>query len=228
MNIPATGDYIDIHTHGAVTAAGIFSVEVLMAHELRIPEINEGISYTAGIHPWFLDADVHDRQLTYVSELAAGGQIVAVGEAGFDKLKGPDADLQKRAFYEQAAISEKYNLPVVIHCVKAWDELLSAHHELNPSMPWMVHGFRGNPQLATQLLKRGFYLSFWFSFITTPQALPLLKSIPADRMFLETDGSGEDIAAIYRTVSSGLGIEEEKLKEGMRDNYLRFFGIGKV
>jgi len=55
MNLPGTGDYIDIHTHGAKPVHGLFSVEVLMAHEERIPEKTPGIAFTYGIHHWYLD-----------------------------------------------------------------------------------------------------------------------------------------------------------------------------
>ena len=80
MNIPSHGDYIDIHTHGAVDASGKFSVEVLMAHEFRNPEPKPGIAFTAGIHPWFLTEADFEQQLQYVAAMASEGKIVAVGD----------------------------------------------------------------------------------------------------------------------------------------------------
>ena len=96
--------------------------------------------------------------------LSGHPESIAIGEAGFDKLRGPSPELQRKVFEEQVAISEELKKPVVIHCVRAWDELLAVHKKLKPKMPWLIHGFRGNTELAAQLLSKGMYLSFWFDF----------------------------------------------------------------
>ncbi|MDQ1296164.1 MAG: TatD DNase family protein, partial [Bacteroidota bacterium] len=168
MKLPEEGDYIDIHTHGAVSTPGIFSVETLMAHEEFMPGNLPGITYSFGIHPWFLEGNNHDHLLSRVVEMADNEMIVAIGEAGFDKIKGPSPELQRKTFEEQVIIAEKHGKPVVIHCVRAWEELLREHKKLRPEMPWLVHGFRGKPELAMQLISRGMYLSFWFDFILRP------------------------------------------------------------
>jgi len=170
MNLPGKGDYIDIHTHGAESVAGIFSIETLSAHEGRLPEDLPGMLFTYGIHPWHLDEKNHNQQLTNVIRIAANPLVVAIGEAGFDKIKGPSADLQKKTFEEQVYIAEEHKKPVVIHCVKAWDELIKVYKTLKPKMPWLVHGFRGKKDLAIQLISKGIYLSFWFDFITRPES----------------------------------------------------------
>lgn len=223
--LPGADDYIDIHTHGSVAAHGILSVETLMAHEGRFPEINPGITYTYGIHPWFLDEKNHDRQLSLVTEMIENPLIVAVGEAGFDKIKGPSADLQRKTFEEQVIIAEKHKKPVIIHCVRAWEDLEQEHKKLRPEMPWLVHGFRGKQELAMQLISKGMYLSFWFDFILRPESSKLIKNLPPDRIFLETDGSGVDIRDIYNKVSADLGIEVIELKMQILSNYNEFFNI---
>lgn len=223
--LPEADDYIDIHTHGSVAAPGILSVETLMAHEERFPENIPGITYTYGIHPWFLDEKNHDRQLSLVAEMIENPLVVAVGEAGFDKIKGPSADLQRRTFEEQVIIAEKHRKPVVIHCVREWENLQQEHKKLRPEMPWLVHGFRGKPELAMQLISKGMYLSFWFDFILRPESSKLIRSLPPDRIFLETDGSGVDIRDIYNKVSADLGIEVIELKMQILSNYNEFFNI---
>lgn len=223
MKIPGKDDYIDIHTHGAVAAPGIFSVETLMAHEKRVPENFQGICFTVGIHPWHLNETNHKNQIDNVLMIITDPLVIAVGEAGFDRLKGPSADLQRIVFEEQVKIAEKYRKPVVIHCVKAWDELFQAHKKLKPEMPWLVHGFRGKPDLALQLISKGIYLSFWFDFVIRPEAVPLLKAVPANRIFLETDGAEIDIRDIYNKVSADLGIEVIELKRQIFSNFNDFF-----
>lgn len=225
MNLPGTDDYIDIHTHGATPVHGLFSVEVLMAHEERIPEKTPGLAFTYGIHPWYLDESNHNRLLASVIKTAADVLVIAVGEAGFDKIKGPSMDLQRKTFEEQVIIAEELKKPVVIHCVRAWDELLRAHKRLHPKLPWLVHGFRGNKDLAMQLISKGMYISFWFEFILKPESSELVRSLPKDRIFLETDGAEVDIRDIYNKVSGDLGLELNGLKKLILDNFKRFFNI---
>lgn len=224
MNLPERDDYIDIHTHNAVPAKDVFSVDVLMAHEQRVPEKTPGILYTYGIHPWHLDEFNHDEQIATVKKLTADPLVIAVGEAGFDKIRGPAAELQRTTFEEQVLIAEELGKPVIAHCVRAWDELLREHKKLNPRMPWLVHGFRGKYDLAMQLISKGMYISFWFDFIIKPESAQLVRSLPKERIFLETDGADVEIKDIYNKVSLDLGISISELKLGIRNNFINFFG----
>jgi len=225
MNLPGKGDYIDIHTHGAEPVTGIFSIETLSAHEERHPEDLPGMLFTYGIHPWHLDEKNHNQQLTNVIRIAGNPLVVAIGEAGFDKIKGPSADLQKKTFEEQVYIAEEHKKPVVIHCVKAWDELIKVYKTLKPKMPWLVHGFRGKKDLALQLISKGIYLSFWFDFIIRPESSQLLRALPKEKIFLETDGAGVDIKEIYNKVALDLEMSIDELKIQVLDNFNRFYGI---
>lgn len=225
MNLPGTDDYIDIHTHGAKPVPGLFSVEVLMAHEARIPEKTPGLAFTYGIHPWYLDESNHNRLLASVIKTAADPLVIAVGETGFDKIKGPSMDLQRKTFEEQIIIAEELKKPVVIHCVRAWDELLRAHKRFHPKLPWLVHGFRGNKDLAMQLISKGMYISFWFEYILKPESSELVGSLPKERIFLETDGAEVDIRDIYNKVSNDLGLELNGLKKLILNNYKVFFNL---
>lgn len=222
-DLPDPGDYIDIHSHDAAPSAGIFTVENLMAHEGKTPAEKKGIAYTIGIHPWYLSELNHDDLIKTVLLTAGNENVIAVGEAGFDKLRGPSIDLQRKAFEEQVKISEELKKPLIIHCVRMWDELLMTHKKLRPSMPWLVHGFRGKKELAFQLISRGMYLSFWFEFILRPESSGLLRELPHGRIFLETDGADVSIKDIYAKVSEDLGISLNKLKDIMAENFNNFF-----
>jgi TatD DNase family protein len=223
MSIPKPGDYIDIHTHGAEPVPGIFSVENLMPHEIRAPSGIEGIAFTFGIHPWYVNEVNHISLIKTVKVIAGNPFLSAIGEAGFDKLRGPSSDLQKIVFEEQASIAEINKKPLIIHCVRAWNELIASHKSLKPMMPWLIHGFRGSLQLAEQLLSRGMYLSFWYDFIIRQESTNLLRRVPRDRIFLETDGAEADIKAIYNKVSDDLNITSDELKSIIYSNYIKFF-----
>jgi TatD DNase family protein len=151
--------------------------------------------------------------------------VIAVGEAGLDKLRGPSRELQIRIFEEQIDIASEAGKPLIIHCVRAWDDLLAVHRKMKPKTPWMIHGFRGSIELGSQLILRGMYISFWFEFVLRPESAQLLKSIPSDRIFLETDGADVDIREIYRKVALDLEMDVEKLKGIVLENYYRFFNL---
>jgi TatD DNase family protein len=225
MNLPKPTDYIDIHNHGARFIDGQFSIENLMAHEERLPDNEPGIAYSIGIHPWFLNEENHEHLIDVVRKNKNHPNLIALGEAGFDRIKGPSITLEKTTFEEQIQIANEKSKPVFIHCVRAWDELLSEHKRLRPTMPWLIHGFRGKKELALQLISKGMYLSFWFDFILKPESTPLLKSLPKEKIFLETDGSGVDIKTLYEKTASDLDLSVDELKSIILTNFKEFFKL---
>jgi TatD DNase family protein len=223
MNLPGKGDYIDIHNHGAVSCRDHFQVENLMTHQNRIPDNEKGLVYSIGIHPWFLTADNFTDQIKVVELYASHLNVIALGESGFDRIKGPSFELQQKAFREHAMLAEKVSKPLFIHCVRAWDDLLSEKKILKPSVQWIIHGFRGSRELAQQLISKGLVLSFWCNYVLRPDSTPLLKSLPKDKIFLETDGSGIDIEKIYLKVASDINVSVEELKGIIYNNYITLF-----
>jgi TatD DNase family protein len=203
----------------------LFIVENLLAHETNDIPSSKGMAFTVGLHPWFFGASDYEKPFLKIKKFADQNRIIAIGEAGFDKIRGASPDLQKKVFEEQAIIAEEHKMPLIIHCVKGWDDLLAAHKKLKPSVPWLIHGFHGKIETARQLLDRGMHLSIWYSFALIPESAELIRFIPKDRLFLETDGSDVDIRDIYNKVSSDLEISADELKSIILANYRRVFGI---
>ena len=85
-------------------------------------------------------------------------------------------------FSAQVAESERRQLPMTLHVVRAFDLILQARKTLRPQQVWTIHGFRGKPALAQQLLKAGFDLSFGQHYNERAFALT-----PPDHRHLETD-----------------------------------------
>ena len=223
MKHPHPGDFIDIHTHRVVPVPGVYAVENLMAHENIDPAVISAEAFTAGIHPWYLNEDNRVKLLEYVRNASSGKCLIALGEAGFDKLRGPDMELQRAVFEDQVDIASEISKPLFIHCVKAWEELLSVHKKMRPSTPWMVHGFRGKKELASQLLARGMYISLWYEFVLRPESAELIRFLPGDRLFLETDGADASIIDIYSKVAGDLQISVNSLKSIIYSNYYKLF-----
>ncbi len=223
MSYPRPDDYIDIHTHDSRPVPGVFAVENLMAHENRDPGKISAPVFTAGIHPWYLEENNSETMLAYIRGIASNPKLIAFGEAGFDRLRGPSHEIQLAVFAEQVRISVEFGKPLVIHCVKAWNELQESHRDLKPETPWLVHGFRGKKDLALQLVRRDMYISFWFDFVVRQESSELIRSLPPERIFLETDGAATDIRDIYNKVSADLGLSVDKLKEQISANYRGLF-----
>lgn len=146
--------------------------------------------------------------------------VVALGEAGLDKQIDTPIALQVALFTEQVKLSETFGKPLIIHCVKAWEELLAVKKETNPQMPWVIHGFRGNATLAEQLIRKGFRLSFGAKF--NPEALRIAWP---DYLFAETDEATTSIEEVYASIAQSLDVPIDLLALTLRKNVKEIFAI---
>lgn len=88
-------------------------------------------------------------------------------------------ELQLYFFEQQLILATKLQKPLILHVVKSWEEVLKSIKKCKVSSPLIVHGFRGKPQLAQQLIDKGFYLSFGESF--HPDSM--LLTFESERLF---------------------------------------------
>lgn len=142
----------DIHTHRLTDPE----------HQILSVEPGEEIPANAryisvGRHPWHADRETSDEEW---ARILADPRVVAIGETGLDKLRGPDLETQERELRKHVALSESEGLPLILHCVKAFDRLIALKRELKPHQPWVIHGFRGGEEQARQLMEHGMLLSF--------------------------------------------------------------------
>lgn len=153
--------YYDIHTHQpSVHPEDIAIVNTIIREECDLSMPAQWCS--AGIHPWYI-YNV-DKQISCLESVASSSAIVAIGEAGLDKLVKTPLDIQKNVFLRQAELAEKLNKPLIIHCVKAWGELIAVRKIVKPHIPWIIHGFRGNGETRTAIDFTRFLSVFWRTF----------------------------------------------------------------
>ena len=169
----------DIHTHRPDAPVNAFiniPMEVLAGDMPFTPSPEN--SYSAGIHPMFEgNWEKAFRQLKHIS---LEPHVKAIGECGLDRRSKTPISSQITYFQQQINLAVQQNKPLIIHCVHSWDVLMAI---CQPStVPFIVHGFRGKPQLAQQLLRAGFALSFGSYF--NPKSL---KICPSDKYYIETD-----------------------------------------
>lgn len=206
--------YYDIHTHQMPfhkEDIAIINRIVSPMGDMRPDPFPDTVIRSYGIHPWYI-YNVKE-QIDRLRALASGPGVVAIGEAGLDTLAESPMDSQKEVFLVQAQLAEETHKPLIIHCVKAWADLIACKKTVKPKMPWVIHGFRGNGALASQLVRLGFYLSFGGRF--HPSAL---RAAWPDSLFLETDDKSIDIREVYQQVAEALDIPEEKLRTQIATN----------
>lgn len=196
----------DIHTHRLPQLPG--EAIVSCYPERFAPQ--EGGWYSVGIHPWHIASSL--------GEEARHPQVLAIGEAGLDKLADASMPVQMAVFESQARLAMELDKPLIIHLVKASDELLKVKRALRPSNPWIIHGFRGKAALAKEYLRHDFYLSFGEKY----QA-DALRAIPSDRLFIETDESPVPVGELYGRAAVLRGVLLEELRETIEGNIRRVF-----
>ena len=205
----------DIHTHSVV----LCPEQVINSFSVGMDMINANAAHiSVGIHPWSLTLNNVDALLDVLYKTLKDKRVVALGEAGLDKLKGGSIEAQIAVFRKEVAISEEFKLPMIIHCVKAFNELIELKKELRPCQPWIIHGFRGKKNMAVELLRHGCYLSFGSRFQEET-----VRVVPVERLFIETDESEECIEAIYRRIAEVRGVSPEELVEVVNKNVHAIF-----
>lgn len=165
--------------------------------------LRKGYTYSVGIHPWnvyrFTASDIRALR-----SLAAEPRVIAIGECGLDpnipekavaieanSLPAPTARLPRHEILTaqtallklHCRLSETFSKPLILHIVKSFPEIIALKKLWKPTQPWIVHGFRGKPQLARELISHGFYLSFGRRYNPASFALT-----PPSRLLRETDG----------------------------------------
>ena len=173
--------------------------------------VERRLFFSVGIHPCYI-YNV-EEQMAELERLAADPRVVAIGECGLDKLAATPLNVQQLLLKRLALFAEKSGIFLLIHCVKAWAELIAVRKEVKPSIPWVIHGFRGNGELAKQLLKQGFYLSFGEYF--HPEAV---RAAWPDRLFVETDDREIDIRLFYTRLAGVLSLPPEEVAAQIEKN----------
>ncbi|HOT17195.1 MAG TPA: TatD family hydrolase [Bacteroidales bacterium] len=207
--------YIDFHTHSQGGGSDAIAVRNLMAGDEVPADFPANTLFSAGIHPWQLTGDNTEELQTELLLTAAHPHVVMIGEAGFDRLRGAQGEVQYRVFLFQAHIAAEMGKPMVIHCVKGWDELRRARREVKPGRPWVIHGFRGSGSLAASLAGEG----FWFSLGAKGLTTEVLQSVHHEKLLLETDESGQSIAEVYRLFEAATGYDGQKAESLIRNNF---------
>ena len=113
-----------------------------------------------GWHPSdLIESGWNEGSLDNVRQLAKHPKVVAIGEIGLDYYWDKTyIDLQKQVLRQQMELALELDLPVIIHDREAHGDILEIAKEYD--IPGVFHCYSGSPEMAKELLKRGWYLGF--------------------------------------------------------------------
>ncbi len=149
----------------------------------------EQVHLMTGLHPTHVKED-YEKELSHVQQELESGEYIAVGEIGMDLYWDKSfVQQQADAFLRQAAWAKEKDLPIIIHCRDAFDEIF----ELLEGMPQqefkgIFHCFTGNETQALRLIDWGFYLGIG-GVVTFKNGKidQFLSRLPIESIVLETD-----------------------------------------
>ena len=187
---------VDIHTHNEQTRAQTID--------------------TVGIHPWHAtDGDISAIEFAAVA-------ADAIGEIGLDFACDTPHEVQIAIFRAQLAIAERLEKPVVLHCVKAFEEVMRILR--NYSLKAVIfHGFIGSVEQAQRAVAEGHYLSFGERTFRSPKTIEALRSTPLSHLFVESDESTTPIEEIYARIAELRGLPVAELTAATEENFALIF-----
>lgn len=216
---------IDFHTHQPQSETFI-QIQNIFAQDLPFTTVKS--FYSSGIHPWHIGSIDPEKCLQLIELAMRQKNMLAIGECGLDRSIPANFAVQEFYFSKQIEIANKHSKPLIIHCVRAFPELIRLKKETKSSIPWIIHGFQGNQQPILQLTRHDFYFSVGESFLSNQLRKENLNLIPSDRLFLETDDSQTSIAEIYAMAAQILKTDYNQLCEIIHENFKRLFGLAKL
>jgi TatD DNase family protein len=196
----------------------------------------------SAIHPH--DAEKNNTVFSQKIERALHDKkLIALGEIGLDYYyKYSSKEAQKKQFIHDLKISSDFDLPVIIHCREAYQDLFPLIDQYYSKTQVVLHCFTGNKEEAKEAIKRNWKISF-SGIITFDKSLALqeiAKEIPLDNLLIETDapylaptpyrGKRNEPSYLIETAKKLSEIKSEsfeKICQITTDNALKFFRLSK-
>ncbi len=219
--------YFNLHSHFPARRDDEIAVLNLFPDMPDIGMIvkKSGLYFSVGLHPWHLTLEGIEGAMAVVERLAAERSVKAAGECGLDRLAEADLAFQREVLIRHFEIAESAGKPLIIHCVRAYPELIKLKKELRPVLPWICHGFNASRQAAEQLVRHGIHVSFGPALLKSRKLQELVADFPADHLFLETDDKDTEIGLLYQKACECRNVEMPSLKTAISENAERVFGI---
>lgn len=218
--------FIDIHTHHTRPGKDRVSVINLFPND-AIHEFEGKNFYSMGLHPWKIKTmEENNSSLIIMEDALEFDHVIFVGECGLDKITSSDYEEQKRVFIAQAMMAEEYQKPLIIHSVRSYNEISELYKANSFTMPWIFHGYTGSPEMTLQLASKNFLFSFGkILFSERARAVESFKSLPLQKIFLETDEFNISVEEIYKKAAELKNLSIDEIKEAVWNNFNRLENV---
>ncbi|MES2728157.1 MAG: TatD family hydrolase [Bacteroidota bacterium] len=212
--------YINLHTHRKPRVDGEIALRNGFLKSVDFGKVNYPVSL--GLHPWHVHKTNLDWALAQIEQHHT--KIIAIGECGLDRVIQTPIEVQLNAFHKQIELATTYQLPVIVHCVKAYADFAAIAKQY-PQVSFVLHGFSGNAAILQMLLafENVFFSMGKYLFNPASNASLIIADVPLNRLFLETDTSQYYIDKVYEQAAQILEMEETVLKNQIFHNFALLF-----
>ena len=180
--------------------------------------------FSVGIHPAYIKTSSIEEELAIIREKLSNKNCLAIGEIGLDKLCETDFELQIDVFERQLQLASEYRFPVIIHSVRAYQEILHIRKKLKLTIPFIFHGFNKNEQILNQIIAQNCYASFGKNLLYNKNLQIIFAKLSANQFFLENDASEISIKEIYTIAAEIRNSTIEELQLQQAKNWKTVFG----
>ncbi len=202
----------------------------------RFPHVYAAVGY----HPENCGPYVPE-DLDTLRSLAAHPKAVAIGEIGLDYYweENPPRKFQQQVFRAQLRLAEELDLPVIVHDREAHGDSLSIIREF-PNLRGVFHCFSGSAEMAKELVKLGWMISFTgvLTYKNARKALEAADAVPLEHLMIETDSpymapvpnrgkrnDSRNVSFICQKLAEVKGVSPEDCARITMENGKRFFRI---
>lgn len=211
---------INIHTHH-LSKNETKKIEVYNQYPWDMVKNDEW--YSIGIHPIFISKSDLQKDLETISTHLKNKKCLALGEIGLDKLTEVDFDLQIKVFQLQLEIAEAHHIPVIIHCVRSYQEILKIRKNMKLTIPFIFHGFNKNQQIVQQIINNNCIPSFGKNLLNNPNLQTIFANLSNTDFLLENDDSQIPIEEIYSEAADIKKCTMDELEILVSQNFNRIF-----
>ena len=170
------------------------------------------------LHPWKLPERFEPLSPAFREALNGAA---ALGEIGLDRLRGPTLTVQQNYLEELLGLAAERHKPVVIHCVRATEELLGMLKHF-PELRVLFHGFRGKPERLARLRERGLRVSLGRAALNDAALVEHLRSSGLDGIGFETDEAPEPIEIVLENAAEKLRLPPAELEARTDETFREF------
>ncbi|MBC7936633.1 MAG: TatD family hydrolase [Rhizobacter sp.] len=210
---------INIHTHSPARP-GEWVIQNIHKDFFDLPPA----FFSAGLHPWYVSAATWQQQLNTLKEISANTRMMALGECGLDKVCTTRYELQIEVFTAHIKLANQVKKPLILHCVRAHEDVLHLLEKHHSTVPVIFHGFNKGGLLAQRIVDKGYFLSFGKD-LQRPHMPEIFAGISMTHLFLETDDANTGIEGVYNTAAGIRNISLEELSLQLKQNLQKVFNI---